>query len=97
MTDKILLVLSSTKSFFDRRFHPTANNWIGVHILASGRGRTSDQQVNPPLEPLPPLEPIPQTVEHSTLLSTDTDKPKRCTGGQPANCAQACVPTTEKI
>ena len=80
MTNKIRPVLSAAESFCNRRFHVAAINWIGVHIIASWRGRISDQQVNPPLEALPPLEPLPQTAEHATLLSTNVDKPKRCAG-----------------
>ena len=71
MTNKIRPVLSAAESFCNRRFHVAANNWIGVHMIASRRWRIFDQQVNPPLKSLPPLEPLRQTAEHATLLSTE--------------------------
>ena len=64
----------AAESFCNRRFHVAASNWIGVHIIASRRGRISDQQVNPPLEALPPLEPLPQTAEHATLSTDQTNQ-----------------------
>jgi hypothetical protein len=97
MMDKIRLVLSAVKSFCDRRFHVSANNWIGVRIVASWRDGTSDQQIDPPLEASSPLQPLTQTTEHFTLLSTAPTNQRGALAANLRSARKVVIKDTQKI